>query len=167
MLFVAGWVILFTVDDHIRWDGWAMCLGSAGAVLLLNLLFRYGARGDTERQAEETARGTSTSMGTGPTRHRTADARGSSSRLSRTGQPRRFRPGDSEHTAGRSGLESVLSAQRLADLMTLQEEIRKPVHVANEALALLGARPVRRGARGSDRHTSSGDTPDESSAGSR
>ena len=28
-----------------------------------------------------------------------------------------------------------------------------------------GARPVRRGARGSDRHTSSGDTPDESSAG--
>ena len=27
MLFVAGWVILFTVDDHIRWDGWAMCLG--------------------------------------------------------------------------------------------------------------------------------------------
>ena len=51
----AGW-ILFTVDDHIRWDGWAMRLGSAGAVLLLNLLFRYGARGDTERQAEETAR---------------------------------------------------------------------------------------------------------------
>jgi hypothetical protein len=56
VLFVAGWVILFTVDDHIRWDGWAMCLGSAGAVLLLNLLFRYGAKGDSERKAEETAR---------------------------------------------------------------------------------------------------------------
>jgi hypothetical protein len=49
-------VILFTVDDHIRWDGWAMCMGSAGAVLLLNLLFRYGAQGDSERENEESAR---------------------------------------------------------------------------------------------------------------
>ena len=56
VLFVAGWVVLFTGDDGIRWDGWAMCLGSAGAVLLLNVLFRYGAKGDAERQAEETAR---------------------------------------------------------------------------------------------------------------
>ena len=56
LLFVAGWVILFTVDGTIRWDGWAMCLGSAGALLLLNALFRYGARGDHERQDEEAAR---------------------------------------------------------------------------------------------------------------
>jgi hypothetical protein len=56
VLFVAGWVILFAGDDRIRWDGWAMCLGSAGAVLLLNVLFRYGAKGDTEREAEEAAR---------------------------------------------------------------------------------------------------------------
>jgi hypothetical protein len=56
LLFVAGWVILFTVDGNIRWDGWAMCLGSAGALLLLNALFRYGAKGDQERADEEAAR---------------------------------------------------------------------------------------------------------------
>ena len=56
VLFVAGWVILLTVDESVRWDGWAMCLGAAGALLLLNLLFRYGAKGDREREAEETAR---------------------------------------------------------------------------------------------------------------
>jgi hypothetical protein len=56
VLFVAGWVILFTVDDTTRWDGWAMCLGSAGAILLLNVLFRYGAKGDEERTQEEAAR---------------------------------------------------------------------------------------------------------------
>jgi hypothetical protein len=56
VLFIAGWVILFTVDGTIRWDGWAMCLGSAGALLLLNALFRYGAKGDQERADEEAAR---------------------------------------------------------------------------------------------------------------
>jgi hypothetical protein len=56
LLFVAGWVILFTADGSIRWDGWAMCLGSAGALLLLNVLFRFGARGDQEREDEEAAR---------------------------------------------------------------------------------------------------------------
>ena len=56
VLFIAGWVILFTVDDNIRWDGWAMCLGAAGAIVLLNVLFRYGAKGDEERRAEDHAR---------------------------------------------------------------------------------------------------------------
>ena len=56
VLFVAGWVILFTADSSIRWDGWGMCMGAAGAILLLNLLFRYGARGDEERAEEEAAR---------------------------------------------------------------------------------------------------------------
>jgi hypothetical protein len=55
-LIVAGFVILFTVSGSTRWDGWAMCVGSGMAVLLLNFLFRYGARGDQERQAEEDAR---------------------------------------------------------------------------------------------------------------
>jgi hypothetical protein len=55
-LIVAGFVILFTVSGSTRWDGWAMCVGSGLAVLLLNFLFRYGARGDQERQAEEDAR---------------------------------------------------------------------------------------------------------------
>ena len=56
LLFVAGWVILFAVESGIRWDGWAMCLGSAGALVLLNVLFRYGAKADKEREDEETAR---------------------------------------------------------------------------------------------------------------
>jgi hypothetical protein len=55
-LFLAGLVILFTVDDSIRWDGWAMCWGSAAALLLLNVLFRYGAKGDEERSKEAAAR---------------------------------------------------------------------------------------------------------------
>jgi hypothetical protein len=55
-LVLAGFVILFTVEGSLRWDGWAMCVGSGLAVLLLNLLFRYGASGDRERQSEEAAR---------------------------------------------------------------------------------------------------------------
>jgi hypothetical protein len=56
VLFVAGWVILFAADDSVRWDGWGMCMGAAGAILLLNVLFRYGARGDRERHEEDAAR---------------------------------------------------------------------------------------------------------------
>ena len=56
VLFVAGWIILFATDESVRWDGWAMCLGAAGAILLMNLLFRYGARGDRERDDEDAAR---------------------------------------------------------------------------------------------------------------
>ena len=55
-LVVAGFVILFTVSGSIRWDGWAMCVGAGLAVLLLNVLFRFGAKGDEERDAEERAR---------------------------------------------------------------------------------------------------------------
>jgi hypothetical protein len=55
-LFVIGWVILLIADDSVRWDGWGMCLGAAGAILLINVLFRYGARGDHEREAEDAAR---------------------------------------------------------------------------------------------------------------
>jgi hypothetical protein len=55
-LIVIGFVILFAVDDPIRWDGWAMCVGSGLSILLLNVLFRYGAKGDRERQEEDAAR---------------------------------------------------------------------------------------------------------------
>ena len=55
-LVVAGFVILFAADGSTRWDGWAMCVGAGLALLLLNVLFRYGARGDEERDAEEKAR---------------------------------------------------------------------------------------------------------------
>jgi hypothetical protein len=56
LLILGGFVVLFAVDDDIRWDGWAMLVGSGLALLLLNVLFRYGAKGDQERDAEESAR---------------------------------------------------------------------------------------------------------------
>ena len=56
VLVVAGFVILFTVNGSIRWDGWAMCVGSGLALFALNWLFRMGARGDAERDAEVAAR---------------------------------------------------------------------------------------------------------------
>ena len=56
LLIVAGFVVLLVVDDDIRWDGWAMLVGSGLALLLLNVLFRYGAKGDKDREDEESAR---------------------------------------------------------------------------------------------------------------
>jgi hypothetical protein len=56
VLVLAGFVILFTVDGNLRWDGWAMCVGSGLAVWLLNFLFRMGAKGDRERDDEVAAR---------------------------------------------------------------------------------------------------------------
>jgi hypothetical protein len=55
-LVLAGFVVLFTADSSARWDGFAMCVGSGLAVLLLNWLFRLGAKGDEERDQELAAR---------------------------------------------------------------------------------------------------------------
>ena len=56
VLVVAGFVILFTAGESLRWEGWAMCVGAGLAILLLNVLYRYGATGDKERDAEDEAR---------------------------------------------------------------------------------------------------------------
>jgi hypothetical protein len=56
VLVVIGFVILFTTDASLRWEGWAMCVGAGLAILLLNVLYRYGATGDKERQEEDAAR---------------------------------------------------------------------------------------------------------------
>jgi hypothetical protein len=56
VLIVAGFVILFTTEGSLKWDGWAMCVGAGLSVLLLNWLFRIGAQGDRERDDEERAR---------------------------------------------------------------------------------------------------------------
>ena len=56
VLVTAGFVILFTVDSSLRWDGFAMCVGAGLSVLLLNWLFRLGAKGDEERDREVAAR---------------------------------------------------------------------------------------------------------------
>ena len=55
-LILAGFVILAVVDRDLKWDGWAMCVGSGLALLLLNVLYRYGVKGDEERVEEERAR---------------------------------------------------------------------------------------------------------------
>ena len=56
VLVVIGFVILFTTDESLRWEGWAMCVGAGLAILLLNLLYRFGATGDRERTQEDEAR---------------------------------------------------------------------------------------------------------------
>jgi hypothetical protein len=56
ILVVAGFVILFTVDGSLRWDGWAMCVGAGLSISLMNILFRMGAKGDRERDDEAAAR---------------------------------------------------------------------------------------------------------------
>ena len=56
VLVIVGFVILFTAGESLRWEGWAMCVGAGLAVLLLNVLYRYGATGDEEREAEDAAR---------------------------------------------------------------------------------------------------------------
>jgi hypothetical protein len=55
-LVVAGFVVLFTFDGALKWEGWSMCVGAGLAVLLLNWLFRIGAEGDRERETEAAAR---------------------------------------------------------------------------------------------------------------
>jgi len=56
VLVAAGFVVLVVADGTTRWDGFAMCVGAGLAVLLMNVLFRFGAKGDEERTAEEEAR---------------------------------------------------------------------------------------------------------------
>lgn len=56
LVFVAGWVIFFTVDGSTRWEGWAMCMGAAASILAFNVLIRLGASGDLERDKEQAAR---------------------------------------------------------------------------------------------------------------
>lgn len=55
-LVLAGFVLLFVAHGSTRWDGFAMCVGAGLAVLLMNVLFRFGAKGDAERRAEDEAR---------------------------------------------------------------------------------------------------------------
>jgi hypothetical protein len=56
VLEVIGLVILAVTRSTTGVEGWGMFTGAAGAVLLLNQLYRIGARGDLERGEEESAR---------------------------------------------------------------------------------------------------------------
>ena len=55
-LVVAGFVLLVAAPDSTRYEGFAMCVGAGFSLLLLNVLFRIGARGDRERDEEDAAR---------------------------------------------------------------------------------------------------------------
>ena len=56
VLVLAGFVVLIVGNGSTKWDGFAMCVGAGLSVLLINVLFRFGARGDEERDQEEAAR---------------------------------------------------------------------------------------------------------------
>jgi hypothetical protein len=55
-LVLAGFVLLFAAPESSRYEGFSMCVGAGLALLLLNVLFRIGARGDEERDREAAAR---------------------------------------------------------------------------------------------------------------
>jgi chromate transport protein ChrA len=69
LLVIAGFVILFTAGESLRWEGWAMCVGAGLAILLLNVLYRYGAQGDRERDEEDEARAYFSKHGRWPDEH--------------------------------------------------------------------------------------------------
>jgi hypothetical protein len=55
VLVVTGVIVLASGGSNAG-EGGAMFIGAGLSVLLLNLLFRYGAQGDHERDDEEAAR---------------------------------------------------------------------------------------------------------------
>ena len=57
LIFIAGLVVPFVEDDSdTALEASAMFIGAAFAVLLLNLFFRIGVQGESERDKEEEAR---------------------------------------------------------------------------------------------------------------
>ena len=49
-------MLLVAAPESTRYEGFAMCIGAGLSLLLLNVLFRIGARGDRERDDEDAAR---------------------------------------------------------------------------------------------------------------
>jgi hypothetical protein len=56
VLIVAGLVCLAVAPESSAVEGWALFTGAGLSVLLLNLLFRIGVSGDSDRAREEEAR---------------------------------------------------------------------------------------------------------------
>jgi hypothetical protein len=75
-LVIAGLVILGIDRSTTGAEGWAMLTGAAGAIALLNGLFRIGVRGDVERGTEATARDYLTEHGDWPEDDDHAEPRG-------------------------------------------------------------------------------------------
>jgi hypothetical protein len=55
-LILAGIVVLVATSGDTRIEGWALFTGAGLSVLLLNLLFRFGVKGEEERAQEDAAR---------------------------------------------------------------------------------------------------------------
>ncbi len=56
VILLAGFVALLVSDTLTGLEGLAMGIGVAASVLLLNVLYRIGVKGDLERDDEEAAR---------------------------------------------------------------------------------------------------------------
>ena len=56
VLVLSAFIVLVAVRGSLRYDGFAMLLGSGLSVAFLNLLYRLGVAGDRERDDEERAR---------------------------------------------------------------------------------------------------------------
>jgi hypothetical protein len=56
ILIVLGVLALFVGPDGAHLEGWAMFTGAGLSVLLLNVLYRVGVSGDSERDQESEAR---------------------------------------------------------------------------------------------------------------
>jgi hypothetical protein len=55
-LILAGIVVLVATSGDTRIEGWALFTGAGLSILLLNLLFRFGVKGEEERAEEDAAR---------------------------------------------------------------------------------------------------------------
>lgn len=53
---LAGMIILLFTKTITGLEGFAMAIGVAGSILLLNILYHVGVSGDLERDEEEAAR---------------------------------------------------------------------------------------------------------------
>jgi hypothetical protein len=56
LLVAAGIVVLCVGPSDTRVEGWALFTGAGLSILLLNLLFRFGVKGEEERRQEDAAR---------------------------------------------------------------------------------------------------------------
>jgi hypothetical protein len=56
LIILAGVVLAIAVGTDAAWKGGALLVSAGLSVWLLNVLFRLGVRGDSERRAEESAR---------------------------------------------------------------------------------------------------------------
>ena len=75
LLVLAAFIALFAVHGSLRYDGFAMLLGSGLSVAFLNLLYRLGVAGDRDRDDEERAREFFSAHGYWPAERPRHDAR--------------------------------------------------------------------------------------------